>query len=66
MQREEKVRSLRDLAFYVADKADEILVPTEVDGRPKMATLSELPAKDALSHMAAIVNSGKVPFIKGS
>lgn len=47
-------RSLRELADYVADNADSIIVE---DGRP----LSKLSTKKALRHMAAIVSSGRMP-----
>lgn len=45
--------SLRDLADYVVDNADNITV----NGKP----LSKMSAKKAMKHMADIVRSGRLP-----
>jgi len=49
--------SLRDLAEYVAENADRIVVGNNGRG----TRLSDLPTKDALKCMADIVRSGRMP-----
>ena len=60
--RPEDVKSLRDLALYVAEHADDIFVVGERSGKTK--ALSDLPTRQALRVAANIVSSGKVPLIE--